>query len=93
MPRNKKTTPPQAPAAEATAAPIPPTLKGKVGLLVTLLRGSDGMTIAAACQATGWQAHSVRGALAGSVKKKLGLPLTSTIEDGVRVYRIVEVAP
>ena len=40
-------------------------------------------------EVTGWQAHSVRGFLSGTVKKKLGLPLVSdTGKDGVRRYRI-----
>jgi hypothetical protein len=38
---------------------------------------------------TGWQQHSVRGFLAGVVRKKLGLKLTSDRSDGPRVYRIV----
>jgi len=38
--------------------------------------------------ATGWQAHSVRGFLSGTVKKKLELAGTTTREDGVRRYRL-----
>jgi hypothetical protein len=40
-------------------------------------------------RSTGWQQHSVRGFLAGVVRKKLGLKLTSDRSDGPRVYRIV----
>ena len=40
-------------------------------------------------QATGWQQHSVRGFLAGTVKRKLGFALTSSKpDDGIRRYRI-----
>ena len=45
------------------------------------------MSIADACAALGWQAHSVRGAMAGSLKKK-GRTIVSEKVDGVRVYRI-----
>ena len=39
--------------------------------------------------ATGWQAHSIRGAISGSVKKALGLNVQSEQTDVGRVYRIV----
>jgi hypothetical protein len=41
-------------------------------------------------EATGWQAHSVRGFLAGVVRKKLSLTLQSDKTDGVRLYRVIE---
>jgi hypothetical protein len=41
-------------------------------------------------RATGWQQHSVRGFLAGVVRKKLGLNLVSTVAEGGRVYRIAD---
>ncbi len=46
-----------------------------------------GATVAAMMQATGWQQHSVRGFLAGVVRKKLQRELTSKVVDGVRIYR------
>ena len=54
-----------------------------------LLGRRDGATIEDLQQATGWQKHSVRGFLAGAVKKKLGLTLISEKPDaGPRRYRI-----
>ncbi|MBO6727126.1 MAG: DUF3489 domain-containing protein [Rhizobiaceae bacterium] len=58
-----------------------------------LLRSGKGATIESMMQATGWQSHSVRGFLSGTVKKKLGLKLESERDkDGTRRYRIVEQA-
>jgi hypothetical protein len=49
----------------------------------------NGTTITAIMAATGWQAHLVRGFLAGVVRKKLGLTLQSDKTDGERVYRLL----
>ncbi len=63
----------------------------KIARLIALLRRKNGATIADLTDATGWQAHSVRGALSGTLKKKLGLAIASDKVDGRgRVYRIVE---
>ena len=57
-------------------------------ILTELLSRRDGATIAEAVKATGWQPHSVRGAISGTLKKKLGLAVTSDkIEGRGRVYR------
>jgi Protein of unknown function (DUF3489) len=56
--------------------------------IIALLRAPAGTTIAAIMSATHWQQHSVRGFLAGVVRKKLGLNLVSEQTDKGRVYRI-----
>jgi hypothetical protein len=53
-----------------------------------MLRAPGGATIAVIMAATEWQQHSVRGFLAGIVRKKLGLNLVSESTDKGRVYRI-----
>lgn len=62
----------------------------KQGLLISLMRRRDGATVAQLCEATGWQPHTVRGAISGAVKKRLGLVVTSVKpQDSARVYRVV----
>ncbi len=62
----------------------------KTQTCLDLLRRPNGATLEELQKATAWQAHSVRGFLAGTVKKKLGLKLASDKpEDGPRRYRIL----
>jgi len=57
--------------------------------ILTLLNRRDGATIPEMMETSGWQQHSVRGFLAGTVKKKLGFTLTSSKSEGeLRRYRI-----
>jgi hypothetical protein len=56
--------------------------------IIAILRTPAGATIASLATATKWQQHSVRGFLAGVVRKKLGLNLVSEQTDKGRVYRI-----
>jgi Protein of unknown function (DUF3489) len=61
----------------------------KQAMLIGMLRRSEGATIAEIMAATGWQAHTVRGAIAGALKRRLGLEVTSDkVEGRGRVYRI-----
>ena len=63
--------------------------KTKADIVLKKLRSAKGATIESLTEATGWQAHSVRGFLSATVRKKLGLPLVSEIgKDGVRRYRV-----
>jgi hypothetical protein len=60
----------------------------KLATMITMLRTTRGSTIEELSKATGWQAHSVRGAISGTIKKRLDLGVTSVKTDGVRTYRI-----
>ena len=57
--------------------------------VIALLRRPQGATLAEIGEATGWAGHTCRGVLAGALKKRLGLTVTSTKEaGGERTYRI-----
>jgi hypothetical protein len=73
------------PTASSKPAAGPNT---KHACVIAMLRKPAGATIAAITAATDWQQHSVRGFLAGIVRKKLGLNLVSELTDKGRVYRI-----
>jgi hypothetical protein len=73
-----------APASSRSAA-RPDTKHDRI---IALLRMPPGATIATIMTATEWQQHSVRGFLAGVVRKKLGLNLVSEQTDKGRLYRI-----
>ena len=72
----------------------------KQALVIEMLKRPEGATIAQISEATGWQAHTVRGTFAGALKKKLGLTIVSekiegpagTPGAGQRLYRIAEEA-
>lgn len=59
--------------------------------VLRLLRRKRGATLAELQAATGWQAHSVRGFLSGTVRKRMKLPLTAEPgSDGVRRYAVAK---
>ena len=59
-------------------------------MVVAMLARPEGATVAQISAATDWQAHSVRGAFAGALKKKHGLIIVSQAAEGGRVYRLGE---
>lgn len=65
-----------------------PLKRSKIDSVMAMLRRPKGASVADLCKATGWQAHSVRGAMSATIKKKLGLTVTSTKIDDVRFYRV-----
>lgn len=60
----------------------------KLATVIAMLRRKEGATIEQLVKATDWQAHSVRGAISGAIKKKLSLNVTSIKTDDSRVYQI-----
>jgi hypothetical protein len=63
----------------------------KQAQVIAMLKRPEGATIQQICTTTGWQQHTVRGTFAGAFKKKLGLNIMSTKDEGAeRVYRIGE---
>ena len=79
----------ETPPAEAPTAPVQRRKGTKQETLIEMLRAEGGATIEEIMVATGWQSHTVRGAIAGALKKKLGLDVTSEKIDGRgRVYKL-----
>ena len=96
MPQSAKKRSSKSTAARATAAKPPAVIDpenkngagSKQARVIEMLQSPTGMTIAAMMKETGWQQHSVRGFLAGVLRKKLKLKLNSNKIDGSRVYRV-----
>ncbi len=92
-----KTLPAKTKAAAPVAAKAGRRAKSKLGGLrptskiakvVEMLRRPGGASIKAIMAATDWQAHSVRGAIAGAIKKKFGLKVFAETKNDERIYRI-----
>jgi hypothetical protein len=64
--------------------------ESKKAHIIAMLRASGGATIESMARAAKWQPHSIRGFLAGVVRKKLGLTLVSANAENGRVYRIAD---
>ena len=83
----KRTTAKNAKGAGNTASA--PRTESKQSQLIAMLKQPDGATIVEITTALEWQPHTVRGDIAGALKKKLGLNVESEkVDDRGRVYRI-----
>ncbi|OYY63855.1 MAG: hypothetical protein B7Y51_05290 [Burkholderiales bacterium 28-67-8] len=74
--------------------PIEAASTSKQSRLISLLRASSGATLKQMMALTGWQAHTVRGAISGVLRKRLGLNVVceGASGSGARCYRIVAAA-
>lgn len=81
--KSSKNNKPTAPTVEVSSKP-----KTKSAAVLALLERREGTTVTEIATATGWQNHSIRGFLSGTVKKKLGHDIASEAVDGERRYRI-----
>lgn len=75
---------------KSAPAKVPRPKPTKASAVIALLSRAEGATIEAMTKATGWQPHSVRGFLAGTLKKKMGSSVMSEKTDPGRVYRITK---
>jgi hypothetical protein len=67
-----------------------PGQSSKGAHVIALLKKAKGATLAELMKSTGWQAHSVRGFLSGTLRKRMGLKVESAKRaDGERVYSII----
>ena len=88
-PRAKVAKEPKARPTRDPGAPRKTRADSKQARLIEMLKRAKGATIAEIIEAFGWQPHTVRGAIAGALKKKLGLAVTSEkVEGRGRTYRI-----
>lgn len=91
--------PPQQGLAKDPAAEVSPPVSGrapkpgtKAATVIEMLGRPDGVTVAQISDATSWLPHSVRGFLAGALKKTHGLAATSEAGEGGRLYRLTGAA-
>ena len=67
---------------KTASKPQKPITTTKAAKIIGLLRRNNGSTIAELTKATSWQAHSIRGFMSGTLKKKQGIQISSSQEDG-----------
>ena len=77
-------------ASEPAGGSAEPRAGSKQARVIGLLQRPEGATIDEIASAMGWQRHTVRGLIAGALKKRLGLDIVSEKTDRGRFYRISE---
>jgi hypothetical protein len=95
MTKTKQTPSSRAPARARKAPPTKPAKVERVTraqTMIDMMRQTNGATAAELGAAVGWQIHSVRGFIAGTLKKRSDLSVLAERNDGATRYRIVEKA-
>jgi len=80
---------PEATVPEAARKARVPRADSAQARVVAMMSAPEGTTLDAIMSATGWQAHTVRGFVSGTAKKKLGLAIESARVEGKRSYRVL----
>ena len=76
-------------AKSTTSAKAKAKQPTKADKIIKLLQARKGASVAEMQKATGWQAHSVRGFLSGTIRRRMRLPLQSSKDDkGIRRYSV-----
>lgn len=88
-PQRSSRAKPAEPAAETPTTPPAERRVSRADMLISLMRAEAGATAAELGAAVGWQVHSVRGFIAGTLKKRADLTVTAAREDGATRYRVV----
>ena len=80
----------QAPGSEAIVSRAETSRVSCRATMMTLMRSDDGATAAELAAAVGWQVHSVRGFIAGTLKKRAGVTVATDRAEGATRYRLIE---
>jgi hypothetical protein len=85
-------TPARAKRSQQPIPPASPPIKvTRADMMIGMMRADGGATAQALAEAAGWQVHSVRGFIAGTLKKRSDLIVTATRSDGVTRYSVADV--
>ncbi len=91
MARTTRKTPKPTKARKTAKKTAAPEATSKQAMLIEMLKSEAGVTVAEIAKALHWQPHTVRGAISGALRKRLGLDVTSEMIDGRgRVYHIAD---
>ena len=85
---------PVAPTVVEEEPPVTPRQRPetKQAMLIAMLTRPEGATLDQIVEATGWRRHTIRGAISGTLRKKLGLPILAERVYGKTCYRILSTA-